>query len=211
MLIRTRRSWEIPEAQATPEAVFLDRRAFLVSYDPADDADGAILARTLAAVGPVGTGINLEYLFSTVDSIGYGSGTKLPHNITGLIGVMDGHASDLRTGLPWQMVEIHEPVRLLIVIDAPQERILAAVEQLPAVRKLVVNHWVQLAAWDPADGRSHPVDGSLAVFEDGGFRPFVREAEQIPVVKDSSAWYAGHRSHLPPARVLAALSTHAAR
>jgi hypothetical protein len=184
--------------------LFLDRRAFLVSYDPADDADGAILARTLAAVGPVGAGINLEYLFSTVDSIGYGSGTKLPHNITGLIGVMDGHASDLRTGLPWQMVEIHEPVRLLIVIDAPQERILAAVEQLPAVRKLVVNHWVQLVAW-------HPVDGSLAVFEDGGFRPFVREAEQIPVVKDSSAWYAGHRSHLPPARVLAALSTHAAR
>jgi hypothetical protein len=109
-------------------------------------------------------------------------------------------------------------VRLLIVIDAPQERILAAVEQLPAVRKLVVNHWVQLVAWEPADGRSqtadgrsHPVDGSLAVFEDGGFRPFVREAEQIPVVKDSSAWYAGHRSHLPPARVLAALSTHAAR
>ena len=184
--------------------LFLDRRAFLVSYDPADDADGAILARTLAAVGPVGAGINLEYLFSTVDSIGYGSGTKLPHNITGLIGVMDGHASDLRTGLPWQMVEIHEPVRLLIVIDAPQERILAAAEQLPAVRKLVVNHWVQLVAWDP-------VDGSLAVFEDGGFRPFVREAEQIPVVKDSSAWYAGHRSHLPPARVLAALSTHAAR
>jgi uncharacterized protein YbcC (UPF0753/DUF2309 family) len=191
--------------------LFLDRRAFLVSYDPADDADGAILARTLAAVGPVGAGINLEYLFSTVDSIGYGSGTKLPHNITGLIGVMDGHASDLRTGLPWQMVEIHEPVRLLIVIDAPQERILAAAAQLPAVRKLVVNHWVQLAAWDPADGRSHPVDGSLAVFEDGGFRPFVREAEQIPVVKDSAAWYAGQRSHLPPARVLAALSTHAAR
>ena len=29
---------------------------------------------------------------------------------------MDGAASDLRTGLPWQMVEIHEPVRLLFVV-----------------------------------------------------------------------------------------------
>jgi hypothetical protein len=26
---------------------------------------------------------------------------------------MDGAASDLRTGLPRQMIEIHEPVRLL--------------------------------------------------------------------------------------------------
>ncbi|NCX97374.1 MAG: DUF2309 family protein, partial [Planctomycetia bacterium] len=104
--------------------LFLDRRAFLVSYDPTADATGDILARTLAAVGPVGAGINLEYFFSTVDRLGYGAGTKLPHNITGLIGVMDGHASDLRTGLPLQMVEIHEPIRLLIVIDAAPAAIL---------------------------------------------------------------------------------------
>jgi hypothetical protein len=108
--------------------LFLDRRSFLVSYDPTADATGDILARTLAAVGPVGAGINLEYFFSTVDRLGYGAGTKLPHNITGLIGVMDGHASDLRTGLPWQMVEIHEPVRLLMVIDAtPADRALVLV------------------------------------------------------------------------------------
>src|SRR5439155_24283917 len=94
--------------------LFLDRRAFLVSYDPATaDADGATLARVLAAVVPVAAGINLEYYFSRVDPVGYGSATKLPHNITALLGVMDGHASDLRTGLPWQMVEVHEPVRLL--------------------------------------------------------------------------------------------------
>jgi uncharacterized protein YbcC (UPF0753/DUF2309 family) len=45
----------------------------------------------------------------------YGCGTKLPHNVTSLLGVMDGAQSDLRTGLPWQMVEIHEPTRLAIV------------------------------------------------------------------------------------------------
>ena len=44
MLIRTRRSWEIPEAQATPEAVFLDRRAFL--------AAGAGAASIAAGVTP---------------------------------------------------------------------------------------------------------------------------------------------------------------
>ena len=73
---------------------------FLVSYDPTIDPDASILERILAAVGPVGAGISLEYFFSSVDNERYGCGTKLPHNVTGLIGVMNGHLSDLRTGLP---------------------------------------------------------------------------------------------------------------
>src|SRR5581483_1742620 len=93
--------------------LFLDRRAFLVSYDANQDPDDASLSALLAAVVPVCAGISLEYYFSFVDNDRYGCGTKLPHNVTGLVGVMDGHASDLRTGLPWQMVEIHEPVRIL--------------------------------------------------------------------------------------------------
>ncbi|MEI7863153.1 MAG: putative inorganic carbon transporter subunit DabA, partial [Planctomycetota bacterium] len=176
--------------------LYLDRRAFLVSYDPTRDEDGAILTRTLAAVGPVGSGINLAYLFSRVDPLGYGCGTKLPHNITGLIGVMDGHASDLRTGLPWQMVDIHEPVRLLIVIDAPIERILEAAERLPGVQQMVVNRWVQLAAWDPQGS-------GLSVFEKGAFVPYKPEVSQIATVQSSPQWYGGHRGNLPPAHVLA--------
>jgi uncharacterized protein YbcC (UPF0753/DUF2309 family) len=96
----------------------LDRRAFLISYDPTLDNDSAILERILAAVGPVGAGISLEYYFSSIDNEVFGCGTKLPHNVTGLVGVMAGHQSDLRTGLPLQMVEIHEPMRLLLIVDA---------------------------------------------------------------------------------------------
>ena len=180
--------------------LYLDRRAFLVSYDPTHDEDGAILTRTLAAVGPVGSGINLAYLFSRLDPLGYGCGTKLPHNITGLIGVMDGHASDLRTGLPWQTVEIHEPVRLLIVIDAPTQRILEAAERLPGVQQMVVNRWVQLAAWDPQGG-------GLSVFEKGAFVPYRPEVSQIATVQSSPQWYGGHRGNLPPAHVLAGWKT----
>ncbi|MFM8634389.1 MAG: putative inorganic carbon transporter subunit DabA, partial [Planctomycetia bacterium] len=113
--------------------LFLDRRSCLVSYDPDADPDGQVLARTFAAVGPVSAGISLAYTLSRIDPIGYGCGTKLPHNITGLIGVMDGHASDLRTGLPWQTVEIHEPVRMLLVVEAPVDRVLAAMARVPAV------------------------------------------------------------------------------
>ena len=82
---------------------YLDRRCFLHSYDPTiDDDQVTILGRILVAVVPVCSGINLQYNFSSIDNPGWGSGTKLPHNVTSLLGVMDGHASDLRTGLPVQ-------------------------------------------------------------------------------------------------------------
>src|SRR5690606_29013332 len=102
----------------------LDRRAFLVSYDPTIDGDHTILERVLAAVGPVGAGISLEYYFSAVDNGVFGCGTKLPHNVTSLLGVMNGHQSDLQTGLPLQMVEIHEAMRLLLIVEATPHALL---------------------------------------------------------------------------------------
>jgi uncharacterized protein YbcC (UPF0753/DUF2309 family) len=178
--------------------LFLDRRAFLVSYDPDSDRDGDILTRSLAAVGPVAAGINLAYTLSRIDPIGYGCGTKLPHNITGLIGVMDGHASDLRTGLPWQTVEIHEPLRLLLVVDAPAERILSAAARVPVVDRLIRNRWMRLACWHaPGDG--------LSWFDGDRFVPYRPESTRIAVVDHSIDWFGGHRGHLPPARTMAAL------
>ncbi|MEU4803992.1 DUF2309 domain-containing protein [Actinosynnema sp. NPDC023587] len=182
--------------RALTRGLFLDRRAFLASYEPAADADGALLASLLAAVGPVCAGINLEYYFSFVDPAGYGCGTKLPHNITGLIGVMDGHASDLRTGLPWQMVEIHEPVRLLLVVEAAPERLSAIVAANPALERLVSGGWIQFAAWVPEEG-------AVFVFQDGAFQPHVRERTAFPVVARSVEVYAGSRDHLGCAHVLA--------
>ena len=68
-------------------------------------------------------------LLATSITTGCGCGTKLPHNVTSLLGVMDGAASDLRTGLPWQMVEIHEPVRLLFIIETTPETMLGIMER----------------------------------------------------------------------------------
>ena len=119
--------------------LYLDRRAFLNSYDPHQDGpDAPVLTRTLQAVFPVCGGISLEYYFSYVDNYGYGCGTKLPHNITSLLGVMDGAGSDLRTGLPWQMVEIHEPVRILFVLETWPEVILKILDKHPPLARLGV-------------------------------------------------------------------------
>lgn len=180
--------------RALTRGLFLDRRAFLVSYDPPSDADGRILERTLAAIAPVGAGINLEYYFSFVDNERYGCGTKLPHNIVGLLGVMNGPESDLRTGLPWQMVEIHEPVRLLTIVEATPARLLAVAERQPGVGELVVNRWIQLVSVDPDTG-------AMAVYGDQGFVPYQPADRPLPVVASSMDWYAGRSEHLAPVRI----------
>jgi uncharacterized protein YbcC (UPF0753/DUF2309 family) len=170
--------------------LFLDRRAFLVSYDPSHD-DGAILARIMAAVVPVVAGISLEYYFSYVDPTGYGCGTKLPHNVTSLLGVMDGAQSDLRTGLPWQMVEIHEPTRLAIVVEGTRERLRRVVEANPTIERLVRNRWVWLACLDAESG-------AVWQLRSTGFVAHAPEHALAVVAGESAAWYQGKRGFLPP-------------
>ena len=175
--------------------LFLDRRAFLVSYDPAGDDDGAILARIMAAVVPVVAGISLEYYFSYVDPTGYGCGTKLPHNVTSLLGVMDGAQSDLRTGLPWQMVEIHEPARLAIVVESSRDRLWSVLQGNPDMDRLVRNRWVWLACLDPESD-------ALWELRSEGFVPHRPEHGLAVVTGESAAWYQGKRGFLPPAAII---------
>jgi uncharacterized protein YbcC (UPF0753/DUF2309 family) len=175
--------------------LFLDRRAFLVSYDADLDPGNHSLAALLGAAGPVCAGINLEYYFSFVDNERYGCGTKLPHNVTGLVGVMNGHASDLRTGLPWQMVEVHEPVRLLLIVENTPHNVMDAARRSPVVTELIEKRWIRLATMDP-------VDGSIHLYRDGVFEP-LREATALPETESSVDWYFGKLEHLPIARVTA--------
>jgi uncharacterized protein YbcC (UPF0753/DUF2309 family) len=159
-----------------------------------DDEEAKILTRTLQAVFPVCGGINLEYYFSHTDPSGYGCGTKLPHNITSLLGVMDGAASDLRTGLPWQMVEIHEPVRLMIVCEVAVEVMKRVLDRNPLMMALVAGEWVHLAVLEP-DGQT------IHLFRDGTFEDYHPEATQLPRAANSIDWYRGWRDFLEFAEV----------
>ena len=177
--------------------LFLDRRAFLVSYDAAQDSADLHLAALLAAAVPVAAGISLEYYFSFVDNDRYGCGTKLPHNVTGLLGVMDGHASDLRTGLPWQMVEIHEPVRMLFVVETTPARLAGVIDASASLRQLVAHRWLRIAAIDPDSGR-------VFVRRDAGFEEFTEPLDRLPVALSAPEWYGGKLGHLPMAWVATA-------
>jgi uncharacterized protein YbcC (UPF0753/DUF2309 family) len=180
------------------KGLFLDRRTFLTSYDPThDDADFKILERVCQPAIPVCAGISLEYLFSYVDSMGYGCSSKLPHNMASLLGVMDGAASDLRTGLPWQMVEIHEPMRSLFIIEATPAAMQRVIDQNPGIKQLVANEWIQLALFDPDAVK-------MLVYRHGRFEPYVCETSDLPVVRSSVDWYRGWREHLGYASIVPA-------
>lgn len=176
------------------EGIFLDRRGFNISYDPTQDPDGTILERTLLAVGPVGAGINLEYYFSTVDPKCFGCDTKVPHNVTGLFGVMEGAASDLRTGLPAQMTELHEAMRLQLIVETTPEIAGAIYGRQPALQELLDGEWILLTLVDPDTGE-------CSSFVPGvGFEK--REEPLTPVAEfsDSFEYYKGkHECFLPPA------------
>lgn len=180
--------------------LYLDRRSFLVSYDPRQDNEECqILARILQAVIPVCAGINLEYYFSRVDVQGYGCGTKLPHNVTSLLGVMDGAASDLRTGLSAQMVEIHDPLRLLFVIEVRPEQFLRIMSRAPEVKRLCANSWVQVATMSPNSDQIHLLRGER-------FESYCPRTHPIAEVRHSADWYRGSRDNLPPAHILSGLA-----
>jgi uncharacterized protein YbcC (UPF0753/DUF2309 family) len=180
--------------RARTAGLFLDRRAFLVSYDSARDDDGAILARVMAAVVPVVAGISLEYYFSSVDPGGYGCGTKLPHNVTSLLGVMDGAQSDLRTGLPWQMVEIHEPTRLAIVVESERERLARVIHANSSIARLVQHRWIWMACLDRHSN-------ALWELRAGRFVPHAPDHPLPVVTGDSATWYQGKRGFLPPVHI----------
>ncbi len=176
------------------QGVFFDRRVFLISYDPTQDADGKVLEGILLAVTPVGAGINLEYYFSTVNNERFGCGSKVPHNVTGFFGVMEGASSDLRTGLPQQMVEIHEPMRLQILVEAKTAVLEHIYQRQESIRELVAGGWVHLSAKDPDSG-------DIFIFECGtGFVLWQAEAKDLPIRDNSPECYQGQV--LPVAPIL---------
>ncbi|MFY7861440.1 MAG: putative inorganic carbon transporter subunit DabA, partial [Chitinophagales bacterium] len=148
------------------KGLFLDRRAFLNSYHYSKDKEGKFLQGILNAAAPVCGGINLEYYFSRTDNQKLGSGSKLPHNVIGLFGVANGIEGDLRPGLPAQMIEIHEPIRLMIVVEQFPEVIVSAIKANKATYEWFVNEWIHLICY-------HPTENRMLQFKNGTFEDLI--------------------------------------
>ena len=117
----------------------LGGRSFLHSYDWRADSGFTTLELIITAPVVVASWINLQYFGSTTNNRVFGSGNKTLHNVVGLIGVLEGNGGDLRTGLPWQGGEIHEPVRLLFVLETTPAGITGIMDRNPVISR-TCNH-----------------------------------------------------------------------
>jgi len=137
------------------QGVSWDRRPFMVSYNPADDPDGKMLEAQLLGNGVVGIGIAMDYYFSAIQNGYLGSGNKATHNLAGNFGVMQGTSSDLRTGLARQMTELHEPMRLLVIVESTLEIVSEIYNRQPIIKNLIDNQWLTLAVKNPDKPELH--------------------------------------------------------
>jgi len=129
-------------------------RVFLHSYDAEGDRDGTALETILTQPLIVAQWISAQYYFSSVDPDQFGAGDKTLHNPVGGIGVVLGEGGDLQVGLPAQAVGVgerrmHEPLRLLAVVQAPLERTEAIIQRNQVLQELIGGNWITVA------GRSH--------------------------------------------------------
>ena len=159
--------------RSVTRGIDLQRRTFLHSYEADVDTDASALETILTAPLVVAQWINCQYYFSTVAPQVFGAGTKTIHNVVGTAGVIAGHNGDLQLGLPWQSVSdgqrlLHEPQRLLAVVQAPLERIDMIVDRNPILQQLFGNDWVACAA------RANP-DQPWQRWTRAGWRPWTAD------------------------------------
>jgi uncharacterized protein YbcC (UPF0753/DUF2309 family) len=170
--------------------LFLDRRAFMNSFDYQVDPHGTYLRGVLKAVAPVCGGINLEYYFSRVDNQKLGAGTKLPHNVMGLFGVANGIDGDLRPGLPSQMIEVHDPIRLLVIVEHFPDIVLKAIEEDHETYAWFINEWMRLVA-------IHPETRDQYLFTEGSFVHYQPLKKDVQRILDIDSVIESHRENLP--------------
>lgn len=161
-------------------------RVFLHSYDPDADTEGVALETIMTAPLVVAQWISAQYYFSTVEPEVFGAGDKMLHNPVGGVGVVLGEGGDLRVGLPLQSVtagawSMHEPLRLLAVVQAPLDRVDAVVARNRVLSGLFGGGWITLAARAAAndDWSVRRPDGVWAAWRptDGAPRDTVRSLE----------------------------------
>lgn len=154
------------------KGLFFDRRAFMNSYDYRTDPEGQLLLNVIRPLPIVCGGINLEYYFSRVDNYKLGAGTKLPHNVMGLIGVANSSDGDLRPGLPLQMIEVHDPVRLLILVEHYPDVVLKTIRLQPELYNWFKDEWVHLVA-------IHPDTNDIYYFKNEAFHLYKPVKESV--------------------------------
>jgi hypothetical protein len=105
------------------------------------------------------------------------------------LGVVEGAQSDLRTGLYQQMVEIHDPLRCLFVIESTPEALLGIMDRHEGIARLCRGEWVRLAVLDAKTSM-------LQIFKNGRFEPYQIGSNALPIAENSLSCYRGQRGNV---------------
>jgi len=108
----------------------------------------------------------------------------------GLIGVANGIDGDLRTGLPSQMIEVHSPMRLLVIVEHFPEVVLKTIQTNPATYEWFVNSWVNLVAY-------HPIEKKFYQFSSGAFIPYDLPQVALTHIDDVMKFVTNESENLP--------------
>ncbi|MBL7942794.1 MAG: DUF2309 family protein, partial [Flavobacteriales bacterium] len=81
-----------------------------------------------------------------------------------------------------QMIEVHDPVRLLVIVEHLPEIVLEAISASPEVYQWYGNHWVHIMAFHPAEHRFY-------YFSGGTFKPYANNNVRVPAMKDPEAHF----------------------
>jgi uncharacterized protein len=108
----------------------------------------------------------------------------------GLFGVANGIDGDLRPGLPSQMIEVHDPVRLLMIVEHLPEVVLKTIKVLPETYEWFINEWVHLVA-------VHPETREFYSFRHGEFTPLEILADAVKEAPDITALIESSHENLP--------------
>ena len=108
----------------------------------------------------------------------------------GLFGVANGIDGDLRPGLPSQMIEVHDPIRLMIVVEHFPEVILKTIQKNAETYEWFINEWVLLVSVNPENR-------AIMKFKDGAFHPYTLSCKGLDSVFDIDSLIESTEENIP--------------
>jgi hypothetical protein len=75
------------------------------------------------------------------------------------------------------MIEVHDPYRLLVIVEQAPAVVLETIQRSPATWEWFQNEWVRLVAFDA-------ISGTYSLLNKGVFEPYEVLQKELPLVDD---------------------------
>ena len=108
----------------------------------------------------------------------------------GLFGVANGADGDLRPGIPNQMIEIHDPLRILFVVEHFPEVVLETIQKFANTYEWFINEWVNLIVVNPDTQQ-------MFLFKDGKYSIYKPLKNTVPTAEDIMNEIESSQENLP--------------